>query len=75
MSEWISVKDKLPEIKRLVLVCNPRSIPTTYGMLINNAPSWAINDEPDYSMCKIDRVSFVTHWQPFPAPPKVKHEE
>jgi hypothetical protein len=62
---WIPVSERLPEFDKLILVCNPRSIPTTYGKYLITG-KWAINDEPDYSLVKVDIISFVTHWMPLP---------
>lgn len=66
---WVSVKTRLPELGKCVLVCNPRSIPPTYGWVLGDG-TWMINDEPDDSCQKIDHVSFVTHWMPLPKPPE-----
>jgi len=56
--EWISVKDRLPEIGVEVLIYEP-------GCLIQ------INfrDDDDYWDCD-GVVSRITHWMPLPKPPK-----
>jgi len=66
MSEWVSVKDRLPEIGKLVL-CTFCGI-VSYGYYLGDR--WQVNDEPDYSMVKTDIISFVTHWMPLPTPPE-----
>ena len=70
MSKWISVKDRLPEIDILVLCCSLKSLSPTYGWY--NGNFWSVNDEPNHFKDKIDRISFITHWMPLPAPPKEK---
>lgn len=71
---WISVKERLPEKGICVLVCNPKSISPTYGWYYDDN-MWAINDEPNEDLRKIDHVSFVTHWLPLPEAPDVEGEK
>jgi hypothetical protein len=66
--EWIKVSKKKPKMNQLVIVCNPRSLAPTYGWR-NDSQSWIVADEPHYANSKLDRISFVTHWQPLPPPP------
>ena len=61
-SEWVSVKDKLPDIETSVLVCNER------GEIFLSWASdvdvfWFYNEEED---------NRVTHWQPLPEPPDTR---
>jgi len=58
MSEWISVKDRLPDVTGDYTVYNPRSV----YMTIYTA-TW-FNGEWNNSN------GFITHWMPLPAPPK-----
>jgi hypothetical protein len=69
MSEWISVKDRLPEAYKLVLCCAVGKLDTTYGY-IEEDKTWTCNDEPEDSLTKIDHISFITHWMPLPKPPE-----
>lgn len=64
MSEWISVKDRMPELDRViagtkvayVLVFNDEAATC---LLLNG--KWYFNN---------DEVICVTHWMPLPEPPK-----
>lgn len=61
-SEWVSVKDKLPDIETSVLVCNE------HGEIFLSWASdvdvfWFYNEEED---------NRVTHWQPLPEPPDTR---
>lgn len=59
MSEWISVKDRLPEMKGYYLVCYPfynrQEINIVY---FRGKSQWA--------KCS----KYITHWMPLPEPPK-----
>lgn len=62
---WISVKDKLPEINQNVMVFIDRN---------------HINHNPiDFAFCTYTKYGFslsrVTHWKPLPEPPKEEKEE
>lgn len=61
MSEWISVKDRLPDEEELVLICeNKRDTYSFIAFYFHEQNKWAFNDcefLPDY-------------WMPLP-PPKV----
>ena len=65
MSEWISVKERLPQEGQKVLCCF-----TEYGMQVAKY----VFDWGDYYVwdCMADNFSLnsVTHWQPLPEPPK-----
>lgn len=78
MSEWISVKNKLPEcefelcengdyVSNVVLVCNINSYEFNTGFgHINDNGAWSVYDgEHDFM-----NVSNVTHWMPLPELPK-----
>ena len=61
MAEWISVKNRLPEVGQLVLcycVCS-------YEVLrFMNVNSWLGARNADYM------EGYVTHWMPLPEPPE-----
>lgn len=66
-SEWISIKERLPEAEsNMVLVC--LSDKRIFIGFIYNDNEWQIS----YSdgMKKIYEYSHVTHWMPLPTPPK-----
>lgn len=58
-SEWISVKDRLPDTETTVLVCNER------GEIFS---SWASNDDVFWFYGE-EEDNRVTHWMPLPDPP------
>lgn len=69
MSEWISVKDRLPEYGKDVLVCDCNSR--------NYISVWSLEKDTDggtnyWEDCRGWWQSFdeVTHWMPLPEPPK-----
>lgn len=68
MSEWISVKDRLPENGADILF----NVPSCYGVekghrfddiFVSDRTS-PYNDQVDWP------IEQVTHWQPLPAPPE-----
>lgn len=68
MGEWISVKDRLPEIADMVLVC-------TQNGVIDSA--WrtgfqfsALEGHWDTYSERFFKNDKVTYWMPFPEPPK-----
>ena len=61
-SEWMSVKDRLPETETSVLVCTERG----YIFL-----SWASNEDV-FWFYNEDEDDRVTHWQPLPEPPETR---
>lgn len=75
MSEWISVKDRLPdECDNLVLAiangkpCRNITLEDAY-VLASYVPNegWIIDEWPMWEEAE------VTHWMPLPEPPKEEH--
>ena len=73
MSEWISVKDRLPEIKEFddmvsesVLVCSGRTSMAVAWMsnIFNESGKWASDGDV------LSAIGEITHWMPLPVPPK-----
>lgn len=72
MREWISVKDRLPEIQEEVIVYH-FSDKINNGMCVAWIEKKGIDDKPiwQYSWCCGCYVSDpVTHWMPLLTPPK-----
>ena len=63
--KWISVKDRLPDTFKNVLVC------TKHEMLLchHDGDEWVINYDGEYAGYDYD----ITHWMPLPEP--LKEEE
>lgn len=67
--QWISVKDRLPESEKEVLVWYRYTwgaAPTSYGFGIN---VWHFNIKQWREGCLLKGVE-VLYWQPLPSPPK-----
>lgn len=62
-SDWISVKDRLPENDGLYIVCK-----TVRGHRISFEAHWKENKW--LSVVKNNQLDYVTHWQHLPEPPK-----
>lgn len=63
MNDWISVKDRLPEIEAYVLVHyeNEKIKPIDIGYYSLAAKMWNVG---------YIKTGIVTHWMPLPAPPE-----
>lgn len=72
MSDWIKCSERMPKIDQLVL-CWASCLDTTYGWYEGRG-RWIVNDEPNDSKLKLDRITFVTYWQPLPEPPKGEND-
>lgn len=64
-SEWISVKDRLPEKNGVVLVCTEDDYVCSAGYSNYGKPTFLID-----SMYGGDELDDVTHWMPLPPAPK-----
>lgn len=62
MSEWISVKDRLPEASTWILIGGANIGSVDHGCRIGN--DFYMHGEYDKKM------SWATHWMPLPKPPK-----
>ena len=74
MSEWISVKDRLPDGNEPVLVYAEDGVITVCSLVIadafanpKNLKMWEDND--GYDVCD------VTHWMPLPEPYELQESE
>ena len=73
MSEWISVKEKLPEEGQDVIIAIFDTAKKTYQMMSDsltfyrNKWVWWTNDP-------IGNNQDITHWQPLPEPPKKEEQ-
>lgn len=65
MSDWISVKDRMPEVYKRVLVINNH-------LMIYAAEYLYLDDDHywNYQHCCECGVDNVTHWMPLPEGPK-----
>jgi hypothetical protein len=69
VNQWISVKDRLPESEKEVLVWYRYTwgdAPTSYGFGINR---WYSNTKQWRDGCLLKGVE-ILYWQPLPEPPK-----
>lgn len=68
MSDWINVKDELPEANKLVLVCEAAydSISIAYRLPDSEEFIDTMDGYP---------LDYATHWMPLPKPPKTESEE
>lgn len=73
MSEWISVKDRLPEFQASVLIFTGKS----YRVCSLSSSGWSLSgsfhevDYPDDDWdWDLTFIANVTHWMPLPEAPK-----
>lgn len=70
MSEWVSVKDRLPETDDMVLVLasgKPReniTLVDAFELAEYDPEGWSLETYPEWMDAK------VTHWMPLPEPPE-----
>lgn len=71
MSEWISVKDRLPPMYHMVLITGKNSAGGSFGVIKGSHDGdkgqWYREDIGQYAEPRGDTV---THWMPLPEPPK-----
>lgn len=70
MTEWISVKDRLPEYEKLVLVCGSRQPAVAMRAKNYHGPDYFFPSNPNYYS---EDLQGVTHWMELPEPPKEKN--
>ena len=64
MSEWISVKDRLPcDINKNIILTDKEYV---FIGFFNEENKFMLNREQSCSECDY----FITHWMPLPEPPK-----
>lgn len=84
--EWISVKDRLPEICSLYIVSQPIMAEDQIHSILNDEGVIDVSDEvacaifsPEEGLFAMPSIEFpgelvafpdVTHWMPLPQPPK-----
>lgn len=61
--DWISIKEKLPEYDKSVLICYSKQQDITIAWLAEDIECFEDDDYMYY-------MSEVTHWMPLPEPPK-----
>ena len=67
VTEWISVKDRLPNVGQIVLAFGKRS--ATTGMF------QGVNKRNELWWWKEHTIKYVSHWMPLPEPPKEDDDE
>jgi len=71
MSEWISVKDALPEIIHKDIK-NPQSLEViVFNGEISVGVRWICGENEYFESNEYDkRYNLITHWMPLPTPPE-----
>lgn len=65
MTEWISVKERLPSETNTEYICCAQNSKTKIVLaLIFSGEAFGRNES------SINWMEFITHWQPLPQPPK-----
>nr|DAE22754.1 MAG TPA: Protein of unknown function (DUF551) [Siphoviridae sp. ct2hZ16] len=68
MSEWISVKDRLPEVRRIVLAYDAQTNDINFAFRERGSGNF-VDCNSDYYL------NTITHWMPLPKPPKETNDE
>lgn len=71
MSEWISVKDRLPKKGELCITWDGRGIDALYFDEVKEDGTVVFLLQGVYYTVDIENV---THWQPLPEPPEVNND-
>ena len=77
MSEWISVKDRLPPLRENVLFYNGKR-EIRFGFFSPDPPpvdNWATESSIWVNDLSYDEIGTATHWMPLPAPPECKENQ
>ena len=69
MSDWISIKDRLPEIGEAVIEWFAHEVPTVAYMANSiDGPRW-------HSYSDDEHIVGITHWMPLPIPPAAEQPD
>ncbi|UNK04755.1 DUF551 domain-containing protein [Psychrobacter raelei] len=72
MNNWISVKDRLPDMHKRVLIKGDATYVAGRAPTSNQNDDWGIKGDWYWSIVSdfwID-AHMITHWQPLPEPPR-----
>lgn len=72
MSEWISVKERLPGLRELCIITDPTMKYCFVAFFVDAMPFYhfQVNGSP----MQVNTQS-ITHWMPLPNPPKVEEQK
>ncbi len=73
-SDWISVKDRLPEVDTMVLICTTNNKCGISSMYIPKDCYGNVLGEKEWHGCGAMKNA-ITHWQPIVLPKKEKMDE
>lgn len=68
--EWISVKDRLPEVGQYVLVFRPLANKTNDSEIVTDVYIGKVQSSPQGVEHGFERWCHPTYWMPLPEPPK-----